>query len=156
MKTLIFNKDRISHRMFDDSIIITMDLDKVTIGPLSNPDEYIWDMNSENVELIENVIKPLDWEGGKYRVAKDKRFILASIPESITSAQAKKALHRKNSSLNGQIKALLNQPGNEEAEIDWGNADRFHRDSPFILALASQIPLTDAEVDQLFIDGAAI
>jgi len=78
------------------------------------------------------------------------------VPVRITRSQAKKALFRKNSALGSAIDTVINESGNEEAKIDWENSTHFYRDNPFIQSLAEKIPLTDAEVDQLFIDGALI
>lgn len=42
------------------------------------------------------------------------------------------------------------------AKLAWADAQEFERGSPTIAALAGQIGLTEAQIDQLFMDAAGI
>lgn len=158
MKTLIDNETRTSFFVGDDSEIITFKDGQIIIGPLDNPSEIVGCLDENTATLIEGAAIPADWEAGKYRILESGYWLNANVPEVISDTQAKKALHRKDSGLRGQIKSVLAQPGNEEAEIDWEGKDDFHRDGPAILALAAHpgIDLTSEEVDDIFIAGDQI
>lgn len=124
------------------------------------------DIRASKHEIIENVPAPALWKAHllKYTVSGGwvpdvdfaDEYNAAKVPESITAHQAKTALHRKDPSLNGAIKSMLSQPGNEEAKLAWEDRNEFRRDSPFIATLAAAVPLTDSELDDLFIVGGEI
>jgi hypothetical protein len=42
------------------------------------------------------------------------------------------------------------------ARLAWEDAREFRRHSPTVLAMAAELNLTDAQIDQLFITAAAI
>jgi hypothetical protein len=74
MKTLILKETKISIYLFDDKKEVSINSDKTIVGNVDFPDFYIADCNSENSELITNVIAPNDWIGHKYKY--DNEFIL--------------------------------------------------------------------------------
>lgn len=79
MKTIILKDSKVSIYLFDDDKNIDIANDKITVGKANLPDFYIADCNSENCELVNNVIAPDDWEGHKYIY--DNGFVLISEPQ---------------------------------------------------------------------------
>lgn len=61
MKTLIQNTTNVSKYLFEDSINISIESDKIMA-----PDFIISDLNSNNATLVEGVTAPEDWTGCKY------------------------------------------------------------------------------------------
>lgn len=52
--------------------------------------------------------------------------------------------------------AALPETQKTNAEIEWEYATHIERNNPFVAVLAGALQLTDDQVDQLFIDGAAL
>ena len=55
------------------------------------------------------------------------------------------------------VEALIDampSPQKEAAKIEWEFKTRVRRNSPLVAYMAANIPLTSAEVDQLFIEAA--
>ena len=75
------------------------------------------------------------------------------VPQEISRLQGHLVLERNG--LLAQAEALVVQ-GDTETQIAWANCNAFNRQSPTLLALAAGLGLTDAQIDQLFIDGAQI
>lgn len=75
------------------------------------------------------------------------------VPASVTAMQARIALH--DAGLLAVAHAAAEAAGGA-VQIAWEYATEFPRRSPTIAALASQLGLTDAQVDDLFIAAAAI
>lgn len=77
------------------------------------------------------------------------------VPERVTAYQAKAALH-----LGGHyasVQAIMaNEATDPLAVIAWENAGHFRRQSPFIASIGPALGLSDAQIDQLFRDAAAI
>ena len=64
MKTIIRKETNLSLYIFEDDEIVDISDSDMKIG---NPvDLIVFDCNSENVSIIENVNPPNDWEGNKY------------------------------------------------------------------------------------------
>lgn len=64
MKTLIKNDDGVSLYIFPDEQEIIFTPNSILVG---NPPKFIIsDLNNETATLVENVIVPDDWVGGKY------------------------------------------------------------------------------------------
>ena len=79
------------------------------------------------------------------------------VPQSVPMAQARKAL--SNAGLYASTNALLASlpgPQGENARIDWEFQLEVRRDSPLLLALASQLGLADSALDELFIAASKI
>ena len=79
------------------------------------------------------------------------------VPQEITARQARLVL--LHAGLLETVKhALASLPGveGEAARIEWEYATEIRRDSPLIGALAPMLVMTEAQVDALFVSGAAL
>lgn len=75
------------------------------------------------------------------------------IPQSISRFQARAALLA--AGLLSDVEAAV-AAADPFAQLAWAEAQEWRRDSPTLLALAHGIGLTDTEIDDLFIQAAAI
>ena len=75
------------------------------------------------------------------------------IPFSVTPFQAKAAILQ--AGLLPAVEAAL-ATASPIAQLAWSDATEFTRDSPTIAALAAQLGLTDAQVDDLFIAASQV
>jgi len=76
-------------------------------------------------------------------------------PQVVSRFQARAALHL--AGLLPQVEALMADPATDTlARLAWTDAQEFRRTSPTLLAMASALSLTDAQLDQLFITAAGI
>lgn len=80
-------------------------------------------------------------------------FSAPSVPQSVSSMQAKVALSR--AGLLSAVQSWVSSQ-NAEAQLIWGSATTFSRDSAILNGAAAALGLTQAQVDQLFITAAAI
>ena len=77
------------------------------------------------------------------------------IPVQVNKFQAKVAL--LNAGLLDQVEALMIAPEtNPIAKLAWTEVSDFRRDSPILLAIASQLSLTDEQIDNLFVAASKI
>lgn len=76
------------------------------------------------------------------------------VPQSVSMFQARTALRR--AGLLAAVEATVAASGDPEIQDAWEYATEFPRTSPTIAALAAQIGLTDAQVDDLFRVAATI
>ncbi len=67
MKTIVRKSDNISLYLFADDKEVTLESDKTVIGPTDNPDLYIADCNSSNVNVHTSVDNKTDYWGWKYK-----------------------------------------------------------------------------------------
>ena len=67
MKTIVRKSDNISLYLFADDKEVTLESDKTVIGPTDNPDLYIADCNSSNVNVHTSVSNKTDYWGWKYK-----------------------------------------------------------------------------------------
>jgi len=67
MKTIVRKSDNISLYLFADDKKVTLESDKTVIGPTDNPDLYIADCNSSNVNVHTSVDNKSDYWGWKYK-----------------------------------------------------------------------------------------
>jgi len=71
---------------------------------------------------------------------------------TVSAFQARVALKRYGKI--GQVRQLMNSLGaDDETRIAWESATEFRRNSPTISALASQLSLSDQDLDNLFISA---
>lgn len=76
-------------------------------------------------------------------------------PQVVSRFQARAALHL--AGLLTAVEALMADPATDTlARLAWTDAQEFRRTSPTLLAMASALSLTDAQLDQLFITAAGI
>ena len=82
---------------------------------------------------------------------------VVAVPEVVTMRQARLAL--LGAGLLAQVNtAVANMPGAEgdAARIEWEYAKEVRRDSPLVAALSAAFGLTDAQLDDLFTEGAKL
>ena len=77
----------------------------------------------------------------------------ASIPDRVTPRQAKLAL--LNAGLLDDTEALINA-ADKATQIAWNNALEFLRTDPLITTLGAALGLSDAQIDDLFIQAAQL
>jgi hypothetical protein len=94
-----------------------------------------------------------EWESRQVKGADS-----VTVPQTLTNGQAREAL--LNAGLLHEIApAIASIPDaavRERVEIAWEYRPTVERNSPFVAYVAQVIPLTEAQVDQLFIDGAKL
>lgn len=76
------------------------------------------------------------------------------VPQSVSRFQARAALHL--AGLLTTVESAIANSGNAIAQIAWADAVQFERNSPTIVALASTLNLTNAQIDDLFRNAAKI
>jgi hypothetical protein len=80
--------------------------------------------------------------------------IASDIPR-LESFQAKSVLAQHG--LLESVQALIDDPATPiKIKLAWENSVPFRRDNPMILLIASQLELTESELDTLFAEGALI
>ena len=67
MKTIVRKSDNISLYLFADNKEVTVESDRTIIGPTDNPNFYIADCNSSNVNVHTSVDNKSDYWGWKYK-----------------------------------------------------------------------------------------
>lgn len=100
------------------------------------------------------------WPAGCVQITEEEAVALtpspsATIPQSVSRFQARAALHL--AGLLDEVEAMMAaQEAPALAKLAWADAQEFERASPTIAAMAGQIGLTDAQLDELFITAAGI
>lgn len=81
----------------------------------------------------------------------------SKVPRAVTMRQARLALLRVGL-LQSVADAVATAPGIEgdAARIEWEYAQEVRRDSAFLASLANAMRMTDAQIDALFTEGAAL
>lgn len=78
-----------------------------------------------------------------------------AVPQEVTAGQAQAALLQ--AGLLDEVEALINDPSTDRMfKIAWAKALTFRRDSYTLQTLAALVPLTEAQLDELFIAAAQI
>ncbi|MDR1350850.1 MAG: hypothetical protein LBJ59_08785 [Zoogloeaceae bacterium] len=79
------------------------------------------------------------------------------VPQSVTMRQARLALLGAGllDAVNAAIAGMASVEG-KAAQIEWEFAQEVRRDNPLFAALSAQMGLSDAQLDELFIAGAAL
>lgn len=79
------------------------------------------------------------------------------VPQSVTMLQARLALQSVEllERANATIAALPGKDG-ESARTYWEFANNVLRDNPLVALLSANLGLTDAQIDQLFIDASSL
>ena len=67
MKTIVRKSDNVSLYLYPDDKEITLESNRIVIGPTDNPELYIADCNSSNVEIHTDVANKSDYWGWKYK-----------------------------------------------------------------------------------------
>lgn len=72
MKVITETSTDVAKYLLDDSVTVTLESSRIVLGDLSDPDEYITDLNSANSTLYTGATEPVDgdgnstWYGCKY------------------------------------------------------------------------------------------
>lgn len=67
MKTIVENSTKLSKFLYEDDKEILMEEERITVGPVSNPDLYVGCHNKHDCTLYENIEGPSEtWAGNKY------------------------------------------------------------------------------------------
>lgn len=77
----------------------------------------------------------------------------ARVPTVLTIRQAKLVLHA--AGLLDDVDAAV-AAADRATQIDWEYATEIHRDWPTLVAMATALGMTDAQLDDLFIEGAKL
>lgn len=96
----------------------------------------------------------LEWvaEGGVIEPAPEPPVV---VPQVVSRFQARAVLHL--AGLLEQVELIMADPETDMlAKLAWQDAQEFRRDSPTLLALSATLGLTDAQLDDLFIQAATI
>lgn len=75
------------------------------------------------------------------------------VPQTLTIRQAKLILLQNN--LLDDVDAAVSQ-ADRSTQIEWEYATEVHRTWPTLITMASALGMTDAQLDQLFIEGAKL
>ena len=86
------------------------------------------------------------WDGNKI-------ITITPVPKWVSAKQVRILLLRKG--LLAQVKQMIAQQ-DEATQIEWEFSEKYERDNPLLLSLAANIPLDSAQIDQFFIEAAAI
>lgn len=67
MKTIVENSTKLSKFLYEDDKQILMEADRITIGPVNNPELYVGCHSMNDCTLYENIDGPSEaWAGNKY------------------------------------------------------------------------------------------
>lgn len=101
---------------------------------------------------------PADYAPGRYRWSDG--FVRVpdvqqptEVPQVLTRRQARRVLLA--AGLLDDVEAAV-AASDRETQIDWADATEMRRDWPALAAMASQLGMTDAQLDALFVQGAAL
>lgn len=112
-------------------------------------------INTINVGSVDFMLS--QYPNGNYRSVEESPSIVSSIPVNVTMRQARLALLAagKLDAVNAAVAAMTGAQG-DAARIEWEFSNDVWRYRPLVLALASQLGMTDADLDALFVVAAAI
>jgi hypothetical protein len=77
-----------------------------------------------------------------------------TVPQTVSRAQAKIALHRKNKLV--AIQAYIDASEDVELKLWWNEAAEFHRNNQYVNALAPNFGMTSEDLDDVFTEAASI
>lgn len=157
--TIVRERDsRIVVYMFDDSIEVSIG-DRMVAGDIvaldirSGTHEAV---SADAPELFVGGALRYDGEWSIHnRAALDEHLTMLrkmETPKSISARQARLVL--LGAGLLDEIEALLST--HRAYQIEWEYATEFDRDHPLIVEIATQLGLSDEEVDNLFIAGGTL
>lgn len=134
---------------------------------------YTEDFISKNLELVSDWIftgilpteeqskhcKWLFWDGVKWVLEKEIEEIEREyMPKCVSQRQLRTQLVLNGFDLNSVQLAIneLTEPDKSVAQIAWDYAITFERDSPLLVCLASNLGLTQNEVDEIFLNASKL
>ena len=111
------------------------------------------DASPTQVDGVLGVFVQADWE----QMRADEMAARSPVPQQVTMRKARLALLGAGllSSIDAAI-AALPSPQKEEAQIEWEYSGEVQRHNGFVSLLAPSLGLTDAQIDALFIEAAAL
>ncbi len=117
-------------------------------GRLRGPDGVVfpWDESDPRFDDFFNWLEA----GGTLLAADDP--LPEEVPSQITNRQARQILLQYG--LLDEVEDLVLASNNRELKIDFEFAENFLRNSNFVLSFSGLLGLSDAFVDQLFIEGS--
>ena len=78
----------------------------------------------------------------------------AAVPTKITPVQARLMMNHQG--LREQVETLINQADNQDIKDYWEYSLAIERNHPILNDMATQLGLTDEQLDNLFIEGAKL
>lgn len=134
-----------------------IDAGRVAERPLDLPDgltpsdAFRGDVATTFVECSDiNVSEGWSWDGQSFSAPTP---IAASVPQSVTSAQAKIQLRR--AGLRDKVDAAVQAAGGEV--LDWFTDARvWERDNPHVADIGTTLKLKNSDIDDLFVEAAKI
>jgi hypothetical protein len=76
------------------------------------------------------------------------------VPEKISMRQCRLVLLQQN--LLNDVQALIDTAGNEAYKIEWEYASEVYRNAALVQIIAQELPLTEEQVDELFVLAATL
>lgn len=125
------------------------------MAPLDGWHVNVWVLPEEDAAPLQPyVIEP----SNAVRCWGNEQATAPVIPHSITRAQARAALILAGliDRVQPAIDAIADQLQRALVQSDWDNRLTFERDNATLLALATALGLTDAQLDDLFVQGAKL
>lgn len=112
-------------------------------------------VESNGADLARDEPEGFNLEPGKWRLVDSawQAHSPAIVPLSVSPLQASRALLA--AGLLDEVEAAV-AAADRETQLAWEKATAVERYSPFVATLAAALSLSDAQVDQLFIDAAAL
>ena len=97
-----------------------------------------------------------DWDA--LEASQNQQPIAPTVPQSLSRAQARAALILAGliDQVQPAIDTIADPLQRALVQNDWDNRSTFDRDNPTLLALAEALGLTDAQLDDLFVQGAKL
>lgn len=83
--------------------------------------------------------------------------ITTQVPQKVTMRQARLALHNAGKLVDVEvaINALL-EPSRTSARIEWDFSSEVHRDKEFVVMMGAALGLSNAQLDDLFVQAALL
>lgn len=77
-----------------------------------------------------------------------------NVPQSVTMRQARLAIH--NAGLSFNVEQAIANVNDEATRITWDYAQEVKRNDPYVASIGAAMGLTDEQIDNLFIQAAAL
>jgi hypothetical protein len=96
---------------------------------------------------------------GMWRIAEDQPGApVAAVPQKVTARQAHQALILAGlyDAVQTAISAIADPLQRKLAQVEWEKSQEFARDWPLLLSIGQGLGLTDADMDDLFIQAGSL
>lgn len=113
---------------------------------------------SDYVKFVDGVIVPMSDEEIAERQATEASQPSRFVPQSVTMRQARLALLAAGllDAVDQSIAAIPDATQRKQAQIDWEFAATVDRNSPLVNGLSGALGLTEAALDDLFVNAATL